>query len=96
MTFDPIGAAQTAAQQTLDVLLDPERAARLAAAAAQDPQQLGLAEVLDQLWAVTWKAAPKPAELGSVQRAVDDVALTGVMALAANPRLLRRSGQWRC
>lgn len=86
MTFDPIGAAQTAAQQTLDVLLDPERAARLAAAAAQDPQQLGLAEVLDQLWAVTWKAAPKPAELGSVQRAVDDVALTGVMALAANPQ----------
>jgi hypothetical protein len=85
MTFDATGAAQTAAQHTLTVLLDPERAARLAVATAQDPQQLGLAELFDQLWAATWKAEPKAGELGAVQRAIDDVALNGVMALAANP-----------
>ena len=56
MTFDPIGAAQTAAQATLTILLDPERAARLLQAPATDPHQLGLSETLDQLWAVTWKA----------------------------------------
>ena len=84
MTFDPAGAAQSAAESTLSVLLNPERAARLSAAATQDPQQLGLSETLDQLWTVTWKAPPRPANLAALQRAVDDVALTEVMALASN------------
>ena len=86
MTFDSIGAAETAAQQTLTILLDPERAARLAAAQGEDSQQLGLAEVLDQLWSATWLSATKSGELADVQRAVDDVALNGVMILAANPQ----------
>ncbi len=85
MTFDPIGAAQTAAQATLTILLDPERAARLLQAPATDPHQLGLSETLDQLWAVTWKAQSAAPSHAAVQRAVDDVALTDVMALASNP-----------
>ena len=64
LTFDPIGAAQTAAEHTLSLLLDPERAARLAMATAQDPQQLGLAEMFDQLWAVTWKGAARAGRIG--------------------------------
>jgi Met-zincin/Domain of unknown function (DUF5117) len=84
MTFDPIGAAQTAAQATLTVLLNPERAARLLEATAQDPHQLGLSETLDQLWRVTWKAQPRDANLAAVQRAVDDATLTDVMDLASN------------
>ncbi len=84
MTFDPIGAAQTAAQVTLTILLNPERAARLLQATAQDPQQLGLSETLDRLWTVTWKSQPRDANAAAVQRAVDDVALNGVMELASN------------
>jgi hypothetical protein len=85
MTFDPIGAAQTAAEATLTILLDPERAARLLQAPAGDPHQLGLSEMLDQLWTVTWKSQPGNANLAAVERAVDDVALTDVMELASNP-----------
>ncbi len=85
MTFDPVGAAQTAAQATLTILLDPERAARLSAAASQGHQQLGLSEMLDRLWTVTWKAPPQNANLAAVQRAVDDVALADMMDLASNP-----------
>ncbi len=85
MTFDPIGAAQTAAEITLTILLDPERAARLLQAPAGDPHQLGLSETLDQLWTVTWKSQPGNAQSAAVQRAVDDVALTDVMELASNP-----------
>ncbi len=84
MTFDPVGAAQTAAQTTLTILLDPERAARLSEATTQDPRQLGLSETLDQLWTVTWKSQPRHANLVAVQKAVDDVALTDVMELASN------------
>jgi Met-zincin/Domain of unknown function (DUF5117) len=84
MTFDPIGAAQTAAQVTLTILLNPERAARLLQATAQDPQQLGLSEMLDRLWTATWKSQPHDANGAAMQRAVDDVALSGVMELASN------------
>ncbi len=85
MTFDPIGAAQTAAEATLTILLDPERAARLLQAPAGDPHQLGLSETLDQLWTMTWKSQPGNANSAAIQRAVDDVALTDVMELASNP-----------
>ena len=85
MTFDPIGAAQTAAESTLTTLLDPERAARLLQATDSDPHQLGLSETLDQLWTVTWKSQPATTSVAAVQRAVDDVALEDVMELASNP-----------
>jgi len=85
MTFDPIGAAQTAAETTLTMLLDPERAARLLQATSHGPNQLGLSETLEQLWTVTWKSQPTNPNLAALQRAVDDVALTDVMELASNP-----------
>lgn len=85
-TFDPMGAAQTAAQLTFALLLDPQRAARLLAAPGQDPKQLSLSEVLDEVWRATWKAPAGAPPLAGVQRVVDDVALAGVLALASSPK----------
>jgi Met-zincin/Domain of unknown function (DUF5117) len=85
-TFDPMGAAQTAAQVTFALLLDPQRAARLLAAPGQDPKQLGLSEVLDEVWHTTWKSPASAPQLAGVQRVVDDVALAGVLALASSPK----------
>lgn len=84
MTFDVIGAAETAAGQTISLLLDPERAARLVSYHGEDPSQLGLGEVLDRLFVATWKSRAASDKLAAVQRSIADVALNDVMSLAAN------------
>jgi hypothetical protein len=47
--FDPIAAAEAAADNTLLYMLDPERAARLIEFQARDAHQPGLLAVLDSL-----------------------------------------------
>jgi hypothetical protein len=84
MTFDPVGAAETSAYQTISLLLDPERAARLVEYHGRDSKQLGLGELLDRLFAATWKSDVLTEPLAPVQRSVADVALYEVMGLAAN------------
>ena len=49
LAFDPFGAAATASHMTFSFLLHPERAARLVAQKALDPDQLGLSELIDVL-----------------------------------------------
>ncbi|MEM7691289.1 MAG: zinc-dependent metalloprotease [Pseudomonadota bacterium] len=48
-TFDPVSLAEAAAEQTLAVLLQPERLARIALQGALDETQLALAEVFSAL-----------------------------------------------
>ncbi len=84
LTFDPIGTAESAADMTINLLLNPERAARLVQYHAQDGSQPSLAEVLDKLIAATWKAPDAAGLPGEVQRAIDMVALYRLMSLAAN------------
>jgi hypothetical protein len=71
---------------TIGLLLDPQRAARLAAASAEDPRRLGLAEVIEEIWRATWRAPPGAASLSGVKRAVDQVALAATMALVSNTK----------
>ena len=85
-TFDPIGAAETAAHHTISLLLNPERAARLVSNHGRDPSQLGLGEVIDELLVATWKGEPSDDAHTTIQRAVADVALNELMLLAANEK----------
>ncbi len=82
MTFDPLGAAEASAQQTISLLLDPERAARLVQHHAYDNSQLGLGEVLDGLIDAAWKAPAKNSREAAIQSTVADVALAQMMTLA--------------
>lgn len=84
VTFDPVGAAESAASLTAGLILNPERAARLVEHHAADPGQPALEEVIDRLLAATWKAAPAEGLDAQVQRATDAVALYHLMLLAAN------------
>jgi Met-zincin/Domain of unknown function (DUF5117) len=77
LTFDPIAAAEAASRQSLALLLNPQRAARLAA-----QEGLGLGEVIDGILNATWRAAPRKGMEGAVQRAVDDAALEELLELA--------------
>ncbi|HEX3876952.1 MAG TPA: zinc-dependent metalloprotease [Bryobacteraceae bacterium] len=84
LTFDPVGAAEAAADMTINLLLNAERAARLAQYHAESPSEPGLSEVIDKLMAATWKAPDAHGLAGEVQRAVDIVALYRLMSLSAN------------
>ena len=84
LTFDPIGAAESAASLTVGLILNPQRAARLVQYHAEDPNSPGLTEVIDRLMAVTLRARPGPGLAAEVQRAVGAVVLYDLMVLAAN------------
>ncbi len=85
-TFDPIAAAEAAADNTLSYLLDGERAARLIEYQARDERQPGLMAVLDSLVARTWKTAVPAGYPGELQLLVDNLTLRRMLALAADPR----------
>ncbi|MGA2114785.1 MAG: zinc-dependent metalloprotease [Bryobacteraceae bacterium] len=84
LTFDPVGAAESAAGMTLGLLLNAERAARLVEYHAEDASQPSLDEVIDRLVGHTFKAAPADGLAGQVQRATDVVLLYDLMQLSNN------------
>ncbi len=76
-TFDPIGAATSAAELTLQFILQPERMARLVEHRARSTSYPGLAEVVDRTLQATWYSPPASSpylqEIGAaVQRVVLD------------------------
>jgi hypothetical protein len=85
-TFDPIAAAEAAADNTLSYMLDPERAARLIEFQARDEHQPGLLAVLDSLAGQTWRKGLPAGYKGELQLVVDNVVLKRLLALAADPR----------
>jgi Met-zincin/Domain of unknown function (DUF5117) len=84
--FDALAPAESAAQDVLQFLFNPERAARLVEFHARDSANPGLEEVIDAVLQSTWKASHPGGYPGEIANAVDDVALYDLMALAANER----------
>ena len=82
--FEPIGAAQSAATLTLDVLLEPSRAARMIASSARNNTMPGFNELADDLLRATWFAPKRDGIDAEIQRAVNNLALERLMMLAAN------------
>ncbi|WP_432974666.1 zinc-dependent metalloprotease [Dactylosporangium sp. CA-233914] len=72
-TFDPITPAAVAADLTVAALLAPDRAARLVAQHAIDPDRPGLAEVLDKLIETVAEATTASPYEAEVRRAVERV-----------------------
>ena len=84
LTFDPVGASESAADMTIGLILNAERCARLAQYHAEDAGEPGLEEVIDKLLSATWKAHPAAGLEGQVQRATDAVVLYRLIILAQN------------
>jgi hypothetical protein len=83
-TFDPIAAAETAANETISSILNPERAARLIEYNARDDKQPGFMAVADKLIAKTWKTAPISGYKGELQIMVNNLTLKYLLQLAAS------------
>jgi hypothetical protein len=83
-TFDPIAAAETAANETISSILNPARAARLIEYNARDEKQPGFMAVADKLIAKTWKSAPVSGYKGELQIMVNNLTLKYLLQLAAS------------
>jgi hypothetical protein len=84
--FDPFGPARSAVALTLDVLLDPRRAARMVAAQARDPSYPGFDELTGSLLRATWFAAKRPGMEGGIQRQTNELVLERLLLLGANEK----------
>jgi Met-zincin/Domain of unknown function (DUF5117)/Domain of unknown function (DUF5118) len=84
LPFDPVGAAETSANMTIGLLLNPDRAARLVEYHAQDKNLPALQEIIDRLLDATWKSNHASGYRAEIQRAIDSVTLYDLMQLAAN------------
>ena len=86
VTFDPVAAAESAADMTLKVLLNPERASRIIEYHMRVPGSTSLREMME---AISAKVAERPegghTMSSEVERAVEFRALEAQMALAVDP-----------
>jgi hypothetical protein len=97
LTFDPLAAAESAAELTVRALLHPERAARLVQnhgrgmdqnqgglfkKASKEP--FGFSDVLDQLWDQTWNQSIERGYDGQLQATVRMVVLRQMLELASD------------
>ena len=84
LTFDPYAPAAVAAAMTFDMLVQPERAARLAYQELDDATLPGLLEVLATVTDYVWKSAtPDEGPAAEVQRIVQSVWVESLLALAS-------------
>lgn len=80
--FDPLGAAETAANMSAQLLFNANRAARLVDFKARDTNNLGLAEMIDEVINASWKANIQNGYEGAVQRTINFVVLYNLIQLA--------------
>jgi hypothetical protein len=90
LIFDPLGAAESAAAQTIDLLLQPERLARLVEQHARDPNSLSIHELLDELGEavkVNGSAAPIEREIA---RNNQKMFVFRLLRLAGDEKIMRQ------
>ena len=81
-TFDALGAARSAVSLTLEVLLNPQRAARMVSGSARQADLPGFDEVLSALTAATWYARQQGGLEAEIQRATSTELLVHLLHLA--------------
>ncbi|MEX2604707.1 MAG: zinc-dependent metalloprotease [Gracilimonas sp.] len=81
--LDALGIAETAADLSAGLILNPDRANRLVEYSARTGN-LSLEKVLDELIKVSWDIKVESGYFGSVQRVVNHVVLKNMIALAAS------------
>lgn len=82
LTFDPLTAAETAADLTYSMILHPARANRLFEHHSRDARLPSLEGVIDRLLLTSIKAAPKNGYEGAVQMAIDYAMFSNLAKLA--------------
>jgi hypothetical protein len=85
--FDPVGAAEIAADMAVSGLLEPNRAGRMINQNARNKLSPHFREVVDALMGSTWRTRiSADANQAIIQRSVQSLVVTRLMDLAANDR----------
>ena len=84
LTFDPIAAAESAANKSLSFLLNHQRAARLVEYHSRDQENLGLHQLLDELIEVVFNQKFGFEMNAELNRMVQKLAVQHMIALASN------------
>lgn len=84
VSFDALSAPETAAELSLELLLHPQRASRLIEQKSLKNEQLGLAELLQQLSVGTFSRKHRSAYLQEVQNTINYRVLYHILQLAAH------------
>src|SRR5437016_1014600 len=84
--FDALAPPEAIANHICDFLLNQERAARLVEFHDRDSRNPGLSEVLDKIIVLTWHAPLGTGYQAEIQRTVNMVVLSDLMALASGER----------
>lgn len=87
VAFDPLAISETAANFTLEFLLDPQRANRLMYQKSRDPEQLGLGELLRSLLEGTVHSSRQEGYAGRLQEVIDFRVLEHLFILGAHPEV---------
>jgi len=82
LTFDPLAAAETAADLTYSMILHPARANRLFEHHSRDARLPSLESVIDRLLITSIKAAPKNGYEGAIQMSIDYAMFSNLAKLA--------------
>ena len=82
VTFDPMAAAEGAANTSIALLLNPQRATRLTQQKVMDSDQPGLGDAIEMLINMTWKSAVKDPYYKEIQRLTGQLTLGHLMHLA--------------
>jgi len=91
VAFDVLGAAATASDMTLGLLLNTERANRLIQQKAVDSKNIGLKEVLDELIAVTFASKKGSDYEKEVQQTVQFETLQHLLNLVASSKSIAQT-----
>jgi Met-zincin/Domain of unknown function (DUF5117) len=84
--FDQLRAARILSGMVIEPLFSPERAARMVALAARQPDTLSFPELVDTIMAHTWKVtAAGNSQERALLRVTQDVALQSMMKLGGTP-----------
>ncbi len=90
ITFDPVAAAEAAINYTLNLMLNPERAARMMDFHARNENMPGFSEVVDQLIAATILTQDKEGLAGEIQWLEGQLLVDHLIALAAQQENAQR------
>jgi hypothetical protein len=86
LTFDPVAAAESSADLTLTVLLDPARASRMIEYHMREPGSIALRTLLEDISTTVAERPEGGHSMSSeVERAVEFRALEAMLSLAVNP-----------
>ena len=86
VAFDPVSAAATASDMTLELLLNPQRAQRIIQQHALNKKQMSLGAFIEDLLNSTIKAKAEKGYKGEVQRIVNFNVLKHLMNLSASDK----------